>query len=82
MSTSQPRISVWFFIGLLLATYGALILAAGLVALWRPPQPPVVLANLHFGIWWGAILLVAGLVWVVAFRPKRRVASNSRAASR
>ncbi|HUX67296.1 MAG TPA: hypothetical protein VMV31_07390 [Terriglobales bacterium] len=66
----RGSISIWFFIGGLLAVYGVLILAAGIYQVWRPPQPPLVLQNLHAGVWWGALLLAAGLFYLRAFRPR------------
>ncbi len=60
----------WFFIGALLAVYGVLILAAGLYGLVHPPA--VDLSNLHVGVWWGALLLAIGLVYVVKYRPRRQ----------
>lgn len=60
-------ISIWFFIGLLLVIYGVLILGAGLYGLSHPPN--VVRADLHAGIWWGALLLILGTVYTVRFRP-------------
>ena len=61
-------IPIWFFIGALLAVYGVLILGAGIYGLAHPPQ--VELARLHVGIWWGALLILIGLVYVVKFRPR------------
>jgi len=62
-------LSIWFFIGILLVAYGILILGAGLFELSAPPQHPVVLSELHAGIWWGALLLILGLIYSVRFRP-------------
>ena len=62
-------ISIWFFIGALLLIYGILILGAGLYGLTHPP--PVVLADLHAGIWWGLILILLGIVYSVRFSPWR-----------
>jgi len=62
-------LSIWFFIGILLLAYGILILGAGLYELASPPEHPVVLANLHAGVWWGVLLLILGLVYSVRFRP-------------
>ena len=62
-------IPIWFFIGLLLLVYGSLILGAGIWEAFIPPEHPVVLANLHAAIWWGALMLVLGSVYVVKFRP-------------
>jgi hypothetical protein len=64
-------ISIWFFIGALLLVYGVLILGAGLFELSAPAEHPVVLANLHAGIWWGALLIVLGGFYTVRFRPRR-----------
>ena len=66
--------SLWFFIGLLLDIYGILILGASLHDLFVPPEHPVVLANLHAGIWWGALLLVLGAIYTVVFSPSRAAA--------
>lgn len=66
-------ISIWFFIGISLAVNGALILGEGIYQLIRPPaNPVVVLFNLHANVWWGALLLVFGLVYCVRFAPRRR----------
>jgi len=69
MRSHRHTISVWYFIGLILAAYGILILATGLYELQSPP--PVVLAELHTPVWWGALLLILGAVYVYLFRPKR-----------
>lgn len=66
----EKTISIWFFIGVLIFVYGVLILAAGIGELSSPP--PVVMANLHVGIWWGAFLIVIGAVYVYFFRPGRQ----------
>ncbi|MBV9742765.1 MAG: hypothetical protein JO099_03305 [Acidobacteriia bacterium] len=64
-------ISIWFFIGNLLLVYGLLILGAGIYELTAPPERPVVLANLHAGIWWGALLIALGAFYARRFRPGR-----------
>jgi hypothetical protein len=76
MSDRRHFISIWFFIGLLLGVYGVLILGSGVHELISPaavePQGTIardVMANLHAAIWWGALLLVLGLVYAIHFRP-------------
>ena len=64
-------VSIWFFIGVLLTLYGVLILATGLYELVSPPEHQVVLANLHPSVWWGALLLVIGLVYFIRFFPRK-----------
>jgi hypothetical protein len=68
----KTLISIWFFIGVLLTAYGVLITASGLYELASPPAHPVVLAHLHAGIWWGAVLLVIGLVYTIRFFPRKQ----------
>lgn len=77
-SGDHAHTSLWFFIGLLLDIYGVLILAAGLHELTTPPEHPVVLANLHAGIWWGALLIILGAIYTYAFSPTRAARSNPR----
>jgi len=65
-------VSIWFFIGISLAVNGALILGAGVYQLVNPPaNPGVVLYNLHANVWWGAILLIIGLVYSIKFAPSK-----------
>ncbi len=65
-------ISIWFFIGVLLTAYGVLITGSGIYDYFSPPAHLVVLANLHAGIWWGAVLLAIGLIYTIKFFPKKR----------
>ena len=71
----KPFVSIWAFIGSLLAVYGALILGNGLYTLAMHRQAAVVMAHLHIDIWWGAGLLLLGGFYVIRFWPKRSQAS-------
>ena len=64
-------ISIWFFIGALLAVYGVLILGSGIYSLYVPSTVVVAEPQLHIPIWWGAIMLVFGLIYAIRFRPNR-----------
>lgn len=63
----QGMVSIWFFIGALLLAYGLLILGAALFE--GPAEHPVVLSELHAGIWWGALLIVMGGIYTFKFLP-------------
>ena len=65
-------IQIWFFIGLLLVIYGAMILGYGVYE-WRTASYPagVELTSLHTPVWWGGLLTVLGVFYVVKFRPGR-----------
>lgn len=49
--------------------YGVLITDAGIYKCFNPPARCAVLFGLHSGIWWDALMLVAGIAYTVAFRP-------------
>jgi len=68
MKQRHHIVPVWFFVGVLLAIYGVLILASGL-AEWSH-LPATVLAGLHAPVWWGALMMVAGGIYTVTYRPR------------
>ncbi len=70
MSEERHMIPVWFFVGVLLFIYGILIFASG-VAEWSHP-PDTVLANLHAPVWWGALMIVMGALFIRLFRPRKK----------
>ncbi len=70
--SQESRISIWFFIGMLLLVYGLLILGAGIHDLLVPPPLQPVLAGLHAGIWWGLLVGALGLFYFVRFSPWRK----------
>jgi uncharacterized membrane protein YidH (DUF202 family) len=65
-------ITIWFFIGVLLAIYGVLILGYGLVE-WTTGNyaAGVQLTQLHTPVWWGSVLAALGVFYLVKFRPGR-----------
>ena len=69
MSEERRMIPVWFFAGILIFIYGILIFVSGL-AEWSHP-PNTVLAGFHAPVWWGAIMIVMGGLFIQFFRPKK-----------
>ena len=67
--TQNKTISIWYFIGWLIFVYGLLILGAGIGELSSPSS--VIMADLHVGIWWGALMIVIGALYIYFFRPGR-----------
>jgi hypothetical protein len=65
-------ISIWFFIGLSLLVNGILITGAGIWELIYPPENRVVLFQYHASVWWGALLLLLGVLYCVRFAPRRQ----------
>ena len=71
MSDPAKHVSIWFFIGILLLVYGALICGTGVYELFVPPEQPVAMAHLRPAIWWGGLLLVLGVFYCIRFAPRR-----------
>jgi hypothetical protein len=68
----EKQVPIWFFIGALLALYGAIICVYSLVT-WGDPPPPAMppeVYKLHAGAWWGALMTILGLFYVIRFRPR------------
>ena len=63
------KIPIWFFIGVLLVTYGLLITGYGIYELATGKLADVALNQLHAPVWWGATLLAFGIFYTVKFRP-------------
>lgn len=76
----EHSVSIWFLIGLQLSIYGVLITGAGIYECFNPPVQRTVLFELHSGIWWGALMLIAGVVYSIAFRPGKRASAEKLAA--
>ena len=60
--------SIWFFSGILLLSYGILIMGTGIWDLSHPPAVEPVLWQLHAPIWWGGLMTAAGLFYTIRFR--------------
>jgi hypothetical protein len=66
-------ISIWFFIGAQLLIYGLIITVANLWEAFHPTMHrEIVLKGLNFGIWWGLLLLILGLIYFFSFRPWKK----------
>ncbi len=78
---STRRIEIWFFIGTLLFVYGVLIFGAGVYHTINPLPEHIALRELHSDLWWGAVLLVLGLVYCIKFWPGRGSGTSEHAES-
>ena len=59
---------IWFFVGLVLLFIGGVILITGIYDLLAHVESKTVLARLHPAVWWGGLMVAAGLVFVLANR--------------
>ena len=59
---------IWFFVGLILLVMGAVILATGVYDLVRHVESNKVLSHLHPAVWWGGLMTLFGLFFVLLNR--------------
>jgi hypothetical protein len=59
----EKMISIWSWVGMILTTYGVLICGSGVYYIFRPPA--IVLAELNPSLWWGAVMLLAGVFFLL-----------------
>jgi len=70
MHKRHHMLPVWFFIGILLFTYGIIILFTA-VREWSHPSDAV-LSQYHPALWGGLVLLAIGGFYLFHFWPRRR----------
>lgn len=61
---------IWYFVGLLLLSMGVIITLSGVYQILNPPAQPTVLANLHPSLWWGGVMTLSGLMFLLTNRNK------------
>jgi hypothetical protein len=70
----KDRIYIWAWVGVVLCTFGLIVLGTGLAQFSRPPD--TVLGDIHPRIWWGGLMVGTGLAFVavdaVGFRRRSR----------
>jgi hypothetical protein len=72
--TEQPEpLPIWFFVGLILLVYGVLVVLAGFIY----TDATTVLASTRPALWWGAVITVAGGVFLaIGIRVHRATSSK------
>ncbi|MFC1493069.1 hypothetical protein ACFL6O_03850 [candidate division KSB1 bacterium] len=56
--------TIWYFVGLILAIVGAILIFTDIYYIISPAAEQKILEDLHSRLWWGAIMLVAGIVFL------------------
>lgn len=60
-------ISAWEWVGITLITFGMIVFGAGIYYIFNP-ETRTALAYLNPSLWWGAIMLFAGLLLLLTGR--------------
>lgn len=65
----EEGFSIWFFVGIMLAIYGPIILIANIPAFSSIESQHVVLERLHAGVCWGILLTLLGALFLYLHWP-------------
>lgn len=65
----EEGFSIWFFVGIMLAIYGPIVLIANIPGLSTIQNPHLELQELHAGIWWGILLTIIGALFLYLHWP-------------
>jgi hypothetical protein len=68
MTQAPAMKSIWYFVGLVLLAMGGLVFVAGLIDFMNKTGGETVLAHTYPAIWWGGIMVAAGLVFYLKHR--------------
>ncbi|MDB5103667.1 MAG: hypothetical protein JWP91_1356 [Fibrobacteres bacterium] len=60
--THKRMISIWTWVGLVLAVYGGLVFICGVYYM----SNPVAVRGHHPGLWWGGVMILASLWFLYA----------------
>jgi hypothetical protein len=75
---------IWYFVGLILISMGAVINLSGLYDLFHRAGGEKTLGYLHTNVWWGELMVVVGALFVIfnrkprAARPAARVKGRAK----
>jgi hypothetical protein len=64
---------IWYFVGLILVSMGAVINLTGVADLFTGRGGEKVLGFLHANVWWGELMVVAGALFIIFNRKKGEV---------
>ena len=70
MSNEKGMRSIWYFVGLIMLMIGILVFLAGIYNLINPTNQDIKLTDLHTNIWWGALIAITGLIYIVKNKNK------------
>jgi hypothetical protein len=71
MEQEQKKMKpIWYFVGLMLSAMGVVVEISGIVNYSDTQAAKTVLSELHPALWWGAVMIVSGLIFLLANRKK------------
>lgn len=62
--------TIWYLVGIVLTIMGGLVLLAGIVDVFSSVPATTELAGIYPAIWWGAIMVITGLIFLFSNKGK------------
>jgi uncharacterized membrane protein HdeD (DUF308 family) len=59
---------IWYFVGLILLAMGLVLFINGVYYLFSPGGKQTELQGLHPDVWWGALMIIVGLIYIIKNR--------------
>lgn len=56
---------IWYFVGWILLLTGLMVVLAGIYGLFAPLPSTSVMDHLHPNLWWGTLMIIFGLIYIV-----------------
>jgi hypothetical protein len=70
METKKGMRTIWFFVGWILLLIGLVESIAGIYDLIVPSKNDIRLADLHANLWWGILISLLGIVYLLKNKDK------------
>ncbi len=65
MSDNKKMVSIWSWVGLMLSVYGVIVGGTGVFYIFEP-EAHTATAHLNPSLWWGGVMIVFGVFFLVA----------------
>ena len=62
--------TIWYLVGIVITVMGGLVFLAGIIDVFKSVAQKTVLSDLHPGIWWGVIMVLTGLIFLLKNKGK------------
>ncbi len=72
----EVMLDIWFFVGLILIIYGLILTIIGVYFIFKPYEKTV-LYEYNPDLWWGLIMVSAGIILYIISLRSRRLTSNA-----
>lgn len=70
MEANKGMRNIWFFVGIIMFSIGIVVFIAGVYDLFNPVDYDVKLKSLHTNIWWGLLISITGLIYILKNKNK------------